>query len=99
MHSSTLVLHGTTNTVLYLQSFPFSHLPALLRDHVLLWVANCLFHKETLDALLDSIRSSRFFAPRGFGLALEMQLLSSQGKVVWPHNLGEWHPRRSRQPR
>lgn len=57
IYSSTRVLHGTTNAVLYLQSFLAPHLPPTLRDRVLLLVDDWLFHEETIENLLHSIRS------------------------------------------
>lgn len=50
------VFHGTTNAVLHLQSFRTHNLPTTLRDHILLWVDDCLFHRETTDGLIADIR-------------------------------------------
>lgn len=52
----TSALDGTTNSVFHLQSFLSSKLPPALRDHVLLWVNNCLFHEQSIPALLQYLR-------------------------------------------
>lgn len=56
IYSPTLVLHGTTNAVMFLQSTTSSNIPAELRPFILLWVDDILFHSTTKDEHLVAIR-------------------------------------------
>lgn len=51
----TRVLHGTTNAALHLQSFLTTKLPPELLAQALLCVQDCLFHEESIKALLQNL--------------------------------------------
>lgn len=55
MLSPTRVLHGTSSTVLYLQSTVSYEIPANLRSSAFVWLDGVMLHKSTVDCLLSSI--------------------------------------------
>lgn len=53
----TRVPHGTTNAVLHLQSFLSTNAPAEVKQRMLLWVDDCLFHAPTATDLIKCLQS------------------------------------------
>lgn len=53
----TRVPHGTTNAVLHLQSFLSTKVPLDVKQRMLLWVDDCLFHAPTVKDLVLCLNS------------------------------------------